>query len=100
MFFLDRPYLLERLAAYMGIGEDDEDIYSLEIPEAKKRYILDQLNPLLEELVTQVMIDLPPKPAEFTEPDLWPGVGIACLLRQTLESSFSTVSKLIFANKS
>jgi cAMP-dependent protein kinase regulator len=49
----------------MGIGENDEDIYALEIPEGKKRYILDTLNPLLEEMVTQVMIDLPPKPAEF-----------------------------------
>ena len=36
---------------------------------------------------------------QCTEPDLSPGVGIACLLRQTLESSFSTVSKPNFASK-
>ena len=34
-----------------------------------------------------------------SEPDLWPGVGIACLLRQTLESSFLAVSKPNFASK-
>ena len=35
----------------------------------------------------------------LSEPDLGPGVGIACLLRQTLESSFSAVSKPNFASK-
>ena len=33
------------------------------------------------------------------EPDLCPGVGIACLLRQTLESSFSAVATPIFLTK-
>ena len=58
---------LKRLVAYMCSEkkEDDEDIYAMEIPEAKKRNVLDKLNPLLEELVTQVMIDLPANPAEF-----------------------------------
>ena len=58
---------LKRLVAYMCSEkkEDDEDIYAMEIPEAKKRNVLDKLNPLLEELVTQVMIDLPENPAEF-----------------------------------
>ena len=36
---------------------------------------------------------------QFTERNLWPGVGGACLPRQTLEGSFSAVSTPIFAIK-
>jgi len=37
----------------------------LRIPEHKKRYILDKLNPLLEEMVTEVLTTLPSDPVDF-----------------------------------
>ena len=44
----------------------------------------------------QLRTDRPKCP---TEPDLLPGMGIFCLLRQILESSFSAVSTPIFATQ-
>jgi len=42
-----------------------DDINQLEIPDQKKRYIIDRLNPLLEELVTNVVVNFPPDPADY-----------------------------------
>ena len=53
----------------------------------------------VSDVLKRISLLLPVLLHQITEPDWWPGVGIACLLRQTLESSFSVVSKPIFANK-
>lgn len=42
-----------------------EDIASLNIPESKKKYIMEKLNPVLEELTTDVVVQFPDDPADY-----------------------------------
>ena len=44
-----------------SIGELDEAVHALVVTEEKRSYILHRLNPILQELVTQMTIDLPVK---------------------------------------
>ena len=44
-----------------SIGELDEAVHALVVTEEKRSYILHRLNPILQELVTQMTIDLPAK---------------------------------------